>query len=157
MNILLAVDDSEFSEVATDTLISQCKAEDSEVRLLHVVEPFPTGLAEALGSKERPDFSAARVKQREKAKKLLAHATQKLERAGFTVDAAIEEGDPRNVILHEAEAWAADLIVLGSHGRTGLNHFLIGSVSETVVRHARCSVEIVRARFRDHSKTKREP
>jgi nucleotide-binding universal stress UspA family protein len=146
MKILLAIDDSEFSDLATDALILQAKVEGTEVRLLHVVESFPTALAETLGSKERPDFSGARMKQRDRAKKLLAKATQKLELAGFRVGVAIEEGDPRNIILREAEAWGADLIVLGSHGRTGLVHFLIGSVSETVARHALCSVEIVRGR-----------
>lgn len=46
--------------------------------------------------------------------------------------------------LEQASKWGADLIVLGSHGRKGLKHFLLGSVSETVARHAICSVEIVR-------------
>jgi nucleotide-binding universal stress UspA family protein len=47
-------------------------------------------------------------------------------------------------IVDRAAEWHADLIVLGSHGRHGLDRFLIGSVSEYVARHAPCSVEIVR-------------
>ena len=89
---------------------------------------------------------AARLKQRERAKEFVAYATRKLEGTGFKVSSSIEEGDARSVILREAEAWDADLIVLGSHGRTGLVRFLIGSVSEAVARHARCSVQIVRTR-----------
>jgi len=61
-----------------------------------------------------------------------------------SLTAAVEEGDPKSKILDTARDWDADLIVLGSHGRKGLQHFLMGSVSEAVARHAECSVEIVR-------------
>jgi nucleotide-binding universal stress UspA family protein len=54
-------------------------------------------------------------------------------------------GEPRAVILDTAKAWGADLIVLGSHGRRGLDRFLLGSVSEAVAIHANCSVQVVRA------------
>jgi nucleotide-binding universal stress UspA family protein len=59
---------------------------------------------------------------------------------------AIEEGDPKAVILDCAAKWPADLILLGPHGRKALERFLLGSVSEGVSRHATCSVQIVRAR-----------
>ena len=65
-------------------------------------------------------------------------------KAGFKVQTAVEEGDPKSKILDHATRWGADIIVLGSHGRKGFEHFLMGSVSESVVRHAPCSVEIVR-------------
>jgi nucleotide-binding universal stress UspA family protein len=146
MKVLLAIDDSLFSSVATDTLIAQVKTEGIEIRVLHVLEPFPKDLAEVMGSKEHPDFAFARLKLRERAKELVAKAARKLERAGFKVSSLIEEGDARSAILYQAEIWDADLIVLGSHGRTGLGRFLVGSVSEAVARHARCSVQIVRAR-----------
>ena len=66
--------------------------------------------------------------------------------AGFTLSSseATPIGDPRAFILDAAKTWAADLIVLGSHGRHGLERFLLGSVSEAVAVHAHCSVEIVR-------------
>jgi nucleotide-binding universal stress UspA family protein len=54
------------------------------------------------------------------------------------------EGDPKSQILDAAKEWRADMIVLGSHGRTGLGRFLMGSVSQDVVRHAHCSVEVFR-------------
>ena len=63
---------------------------------------------------------------------------------GLKVIAALEVGDAKSRILDVAEEWHADLIVLGSHGRKGVNRFLMGSVSEAVARHACCSVEIVR-------------
>jgi nucleotide-binding universal stress UspA family protein len=146
MRILLAVDDSKCSRAATNTLIAQAKTEITEICVLHVFEAFPAGLARRMGSRESPDFVAARFEQRKRAKELLARAAEKLRSAGFKVTTSIEEGDARNVILDYAETWRADLIVVGSHGRDGLGRFLMGSVSDAVARHARRSVEIVRPR-----------
>jgi nucleotide-binding universal stress UspA family protein len=56
----------------------------------------------------------------------------------------VMRGDAKSAILDDAKSWGADLIVMGSHGRRGLERFLVGSVSEAVLRHAHCSVEIVR-------------
>jgi nucleotide-binding universal stress UspA family protein len=63
-------------------------------------------------------------------------------------DQAIELGEPRTMILDTAKTWGADLIVLGSHGRRGMDRFLMGSVSEAVAIHAHCSVEVVRSNAR---------
>ena len=51
-----------------------------------------------------------------------------------------------SVIVDEAENWKADLIVVGSHGYTGIKKWLLGSVAQSVVSHAPCSVEVVRSR-----------
>ena len=56
----------------------------------------------------------------------------------------MREGDPRMEIVEEAKRSQADLIILGSHGRTGVARWLMGSVAEYVVRHAPCSVEVAR-------------
>jgi nucleotide-binding universal stress UspA family protein len=71
-------------------------------------------------------------------------AKRRLEVAHFTVTTEIRAGDARRVILDSAAEWHPDLIVLGSHGRHGLERLLLGSVSESVVRHASCSVSVVR-------------
>ena len=63
---------------------------------------------------------------------------------GLKVTTTVEQGDPKSKIIEAASKWHADLIVVGSHGRKGLEHFLLGSVSDAVARHAGCSVEIVR-------------
>ena len=84
------------------------------------------------------------AEQRREAEELVARAAQRLRDAGFQVTRAIEEGNPKVVIIDSAAEWAADLIILGSHGRKGLDRFLIGSVSEAVARQARCSVQIIR-------------
>jgi nucleotide-binding universal stress UspA family protein len=146
MRILLAFDDSKCSAAAAQTVRTQFKPEGTEVLLLHVVEAFPVSLAKQLGSRESPDFVAARVAQREQVKTLLARPEKELRLCGFKVAAVIKEGEARRVILDQAEKWKADLIVVGSHGRKGMDRFLLGSVSEAVARHARCSVQIVRIR-----------
>ena len=60
------------------------------------------------------------------------------------IDGQCVPGSPRTVILDEAETWGADLIVVGSHGYRAWERFLLGSVSQSVVSHAKCSVEVVR-------------
>ena len=83
-------------------------------------------------------------KLRKKGKVLLAQTAQALRTAGFKVATTTEEGNPKSVIVDFAAKWPADLIVMGSHGDKGFDRFLLGSVSESVVRHAPCSVQVVR-------------
>jgi nucleotide-binding universal stress UspA family protein len=80
----------------------------------------------------------------DQAKQLTSQAADRIGRSGLTVETAVRQGDPRTVIVDEAAEWGANLIVMGSHGRTGLKRFLLGSVAQAVVGHAPCSVEVVR-------------
>ena len=144
MKILLAIDDSKFSEAAIQALIAQAPPKGSEVRVLHVIEPLPAIYGGAEWGYVM-DWQAVTREQRKQAEALMARATQTLRAAGFQVTTAIEEGAPKAVILDSAAKWPADLILVGSHGRRALDRFLLGSVSEAVARHAPCSVQIVRA------------
>jgi nucleotide-binding universal stress UspA family protein len=67
---------------------------------------------------------------------------------------AVLAGNPKEVILEEAEKWNADLIVVGSHGRRGFKRFLLGSVSEAVAMNAHCSVVVVRNPARSSRKAR---
>ncbi len=80
---------------------------------------------------------------------MTARTAQMLADAGFKVSTSVATGDAKAVIVEEAAEWKADLIVLGSHGRTGLERFLLGSVSEAIAHDTRCSVEIVRLQPED--------
>jgi nucleotide-binding universal stress UspA family protein len=91
-----------------------------------------------------PELEKVWKAQRDQAKALLAKTAGKLRASGFNVMSTLEEGDPKSTIIDVASEWNADLIVLGSHGRKGLDRYLMGSVAESVARHANCSVEIVR-------------
>lgn len=144
MKILLPIDDSKYSQAAIDAVISQAKPGETEVRLLHVIEPTPV-YSEGPSWVYYPDYGGVRHDQREEAEGLIARAAERLREAGINVTTAVESGNPKVVLIDDAATWHADLIVLGSHGRKGLDHFLLGSVSEAVARHAPCSVQIVRA------------
>ena len=77
---------------------------------------------------------------------MLDAAVRELRNAGFRTSLRLALGDPKEQILKCADSWPADLIVLGSHGWTGYKRLLMGSVSDAVTRHARCSVAIIRKR-----------
>ena len=84
---------------------------------------------------------------RKQAQNLVDQALQRLKpNKSISVDASLLPGPPKTVILDEAESWGADLIVVGSHGYSAWKRFLLGSVSQAVVSHAKCSVEVVRCR-----------
>ncbi|MGB8493231.1 MAG: universal stress protein [Candidatus Acidiferrum sp.] len=142
--ILLAIDDSKFSEAASRLLIEQVRPDETEVRVLHVVEALPFLVARGTGGYDAAldEVKDARTKQ---AEDLVAKIAETLRAKGLKVSTAVAKGDPKSKILDTAEHWKADLIVLGSLGGTGLERFLMGSVSDAVVRHARCSVEIARS------------
>lgn len=97
-------------------------------------------------SSYRSIMDSLREARTEKAKDLVNKIAETLRSKNLKVSTDIIRGEPKSKILDAAEQWNAELIVLGSLGRTGLERFLLGSVSEAVAQHAQCSVEIVRSR-----------
>lgn len=136
MKILLAVDASKFSEAATQAVITQHQRPGTEVKVRHVVD-----LAQRMPKRYAEELRTETVKEGEA---LVAKAAERLRAAGIKVVTDVEEGDPRARIIDNAVRWPADLVILGSHGRTGLEYLRMGSVAEHVARHSPCSVEIVR-------------
>ncbi len=117
------------------------------MHVLHAVDleellPLPHDFAR--GTDYGPDVMTHVRHGRDAAEQLVSAAAERVTAAGFATVTAIREGDPRRVILDYAAEHECDWIVMGSHGRRGLGRFLMGSVSEAVARHARCSVLIVR-------------
>jgi len=148
VKVLLSIDDSVYSQAALRAVIAQSRSDGTEVRVLNVVEwpgDLPASLAFTPGAMAAGPIMDLHDETRRQAELRVASAAEQLRAAGFSVSHEVREGDARHVILEYAAEWRADLIVLGSHGRTGLDRFLIGSVSENVVRHAPCSVEVVRS------------
>ncbi len=140
MKVLFATDDSKFSEAAVKALIAQFRPEQTQVLVMHVVEPIAVSTPPQMATGYFPELAD----QLPHAKMLVQKKAEELAAAGFATESFIAEGNAKAAILDKAEAWSADLIVLGSHGRRGFGRFLLGSVSEAVARHAHCSVEIVR-------------
>lgn len=78
------------------------------------------------------------------AERRLQEMTDRLTAEGLSVDWVAREGDPSVIIVEEAENREVDLIAMGTHGRSGLRHLLLGSTAERVVQHAKCPVMTVR-------------
>jgi nucleotide-binding universal stress UspA family protein len=91
------------------------------------------------------DFEA-RTELLETANRLVQRVAERFSRNAFKVETLVREGDAGTEIVSEAETWPADLLIVGSHGYTGLKRLILGSVAHYVTNHAACSVEIVRAR-----------
>ena len=148
MRVLLAIDDSTCSEAATQAVIDRFPRGATEVLVVHVLEwpkVLPTSMEFAQGPGAADHILALHAEMRRRAQALIDRTRQRLEAAHVRAHGELFEGDPRDVILRSAEDWKPDVIVLGSHGRRGLERFLLGSVAEGVVRHAPCSVDVVRA------------
>lgn len=146
MKILLAVDGSPCSDAAVAEIGRRPWPEGSQVKVLTAFEiplpPTPEGWALPPSYFDDLDMAV-----RKHAKEVLERAVDKLisdQNKTIRVDGQFLPGPPRTVILDEAERWAADLIVVGSHGYRTWERFLLGSVSQAVVSHAKCSVEVVR-------------
>ena len=144
MKILLATDGSSCSDAAVEEVARRPWPDGSLLKVLTVFEPpmSPTPETWALPASYFEEIELALRKQ---GQNIVETALQKLKsNKALSLSSIIVLGSPRAVILDEAESWGADLIVLGSHGYGTWKRFLLGSVSQAVVSHAKCSVEVVR-------------
>jgi nucleotide-binding universal stress UspA family protein len=147
MKLLLAVDGSEFSDAAVEAVAQRPWPANSEVKVLTAIEPFTPYMTEVWATSN--DFWEEMDKAaKEQADKAINGALERLKAAKeqtLKISTEIVRGNAKHAILDEAEKWGADLLIIGSHGYTGLKRMLLGSVSQAIVSHAHCSVEIVRA------------
>ena len=146
MKILLAVDGSVCSDAAAQELAKRPWPPDTEVKVITVVEiPAPVGMEPWAMS---PDyFENLERTLRQAGQSVLDSTLPKLKTITdktLKISSEIIQGSPAQVIVDEAKSWGADLIILGSRGLGIWNRLLLGSVSNAVVHHAKCSVEVVR-------------
>ncbi len=138
--ILIAVDNSVSAEKAAKVGYQIAGRYNAEVGLLNIVEPAPP-IA-------NPDFGFAPAileiydNSIENSHVLLKEIESKFSNGSKTTYLSAVDTATAG-ILQQADEWKAELIVIGSHGRTGLNHFLMGSVAEHVARKSACPVLIV--------------
>jgi nucleotide-binding universal stress UspA family protein len=148
MHLLIATDGSRFSIDAARRAVALL-GRPERVTLLTVLTELPGDDAGGIeGSVYTPD------EQEQLWDDELREAGDELARtaaalSGTDVAKRVEIGDPANTICRVGEELDVDVIVLGSHGRTGLSRLFMGSVSEHVVRHATCPVLVVRERTPD--------
>ncbi len=134
--ILLATDGSREAQLAANTAADLANTTNSELHLVHVSELRPTFLAQ---TEEEP------AELQREAQRLLDEQLRRVEQAGGTVkEAHLRQGQADEEIVELAQSLVVGLIVMGSRGHGRLRRALLGSVSESVVRHAPCPVIIVR-------------
>jgi nucleotide-binding universal stress UspA family protein len=141
MRILIAVDDSSFSEGSLRSVISGIRSENAEALVLHVLEPVEPVPPPEMAQDYAPELEG----ERPRARALVERIAGELRTAGFSAKAEVLIGDATETILGRATEWRADLIAVGSHGKRSIRDFLLGSVAESVARRAGCSVLMVRS------------
>lgn len=142
IKILLATDGSECSQVAVRSVAERSWPAGTEFRVVSVPE-LSAQVLQMISHNAMDKLRGDAMKRAEDAE---AAAEEILADAGLTESGTVaaSAATPKELILQNAEEWGADLIVCGSHGRSGLSRFLLGSVSEAIASHAKCSVEIIR-------------
>ncbi len=149
MRILLAVDGAGHSEAACDAIGRQHFPSGSDVLVVSVVEPPYMGASFVEAGASLDLYEMLEKNARSRAADALAktaaalHATEGSN--SLHVTTKILAGSPKGAILDEAEAFGAELIIVGSHQHGKVEGFLLGSVAHAVALHAKCSVEIVRS------------
>ena len=139
--ILVAVDFSENSARALDAAIAYASKFGAHIELVHAFEsPLPAIYFPGVTSPEVEFLNAAR----NAAKAMLEGDQKRVQSAGIEVRTHLAEVPAAAAITQLAEEIAADLLVVGTHGHTGLSRVLMGSVAERTVRHAPCSVLVVK-------------
>jgi nucleotide-binding universal stress UspA family protein len=137
--LLLATDLSEASSSATDEAFELARQLQAALLVVSVIDPGSLLLP---GGRFRARIDQVRERREQLAQALVERGREE----GVEVSFLVWSGDPGDMIIEAAESEQVDMIVVGSHGRGAVGRFLIGSVSEFVVRHARCPVLVVRPR-----------
>ena len=147
MKIVLGFDDSPHAQAALEWIRQQSWPAATRIVVVSAVRapvtayaevyapavPYPTELVEELTRHHE---------------ELTMRSEGELRDAGFATSARVMQGDPREVLVDMAKSEGADLLVVGSHGRTGLAKLVLGSVASHVVAHAPCTVVVVKHRMR---------
>jgi nucleotide-binding universal stress UspA family protein len=137
--LLLATDLSEASASATEEAFDLAARLGSRLLVVSVIDP---GSLQLPGGRFRARVDQVRARREQLAQVLVERGRAE----GIDVSFLVWTGDPGDMIVEAAEAEHADMVLVGSHGRGVVGRFLLGSVSEHVVRHAPCPVLVVRPR-----------
>lgn len=136
--ILIAVDSSEFAMNAAKKGFELARETNAQVAAVYVVDS-----AKAIANLDAGilPMDTEQIYQKE-GEETMKHLDEIFEGPGELTH-FLPEGNPQEEIVNTSEQWGADLVVIGTHGRTGLAHFLVGSIAESVVRHSKVPVMVV--------------
>ncbi|MCS3457662.1 universal stress protein [Aeromonas rivuli] len=136
--LLCPVDFSQMSQPVLDYAVFMAKSHNASLKLIHVVDQL-----HGFDSYKILHMTAIEITH-----EMERHAKEEIQRLIETLpisaDFVVRFGRAADEIVAQAKEDKVDLVVMGSHGRSGISHLLVGSVAESVVRHAPCPVLIVR-------------
>jgi nucleotide-binding universal stress UspA family protein len=139
-HILLPVDFSDVTPKAVEVAVHLARVFSASLTLLHVASPNPDFVGYEPGPQSVRDQVARHLHEEHRQ---LQELDRQVETAGLKSTALLVQGYPAEKILQEAARLGADLIVVGSHGRGALRQLLVGSVTDGVLRGAKCPVLVV--------------
>ncbi len=152
MKVLFATDGGKQCDAAVESIQRLALAEGDEIKVISVVDMALPMAIDIYGG-FLPDTSEIEKTARENAAKTVSETSEKLrsyaESGKVKVSTDVLFGSPDSRIVETAEEWSADLIVVGSHGYSRWERLLLGSVSDSIVHHAPCSVLVVRTNTTD--------
>ena len=148
MKIVLAIDGSEFSKVAVKELAKFSLPQGSEISIINVYEHPAMSTPELISTTDTLDvYYREFIANAEKlGEKIVSDAVLIIseKNSSITITRSVVSGLPKKEILEKAESFDADLIVVGSQGQGAFSRLLLGSVSQYLATHAKCSVMIVK-------------
>jgi nucleotide-binding universal stress UspA family protein len=141
--ILVPVDGSTTAQLAVEKALGLAQKFDSLVSVIYIIDPYPfTGVGTDFAYGQTEYLSAATAE----GNAAISAAKTQLEAAGIAVETAVIEAHATwRGVVQTAQDQQADLIVMGSHGRSGLEKLVLGSVTQAVLAHTNCPVLVVRA------------
>jgi nucleotide-binding universal stress UspA family protein len=143
MKIVLGVDDSAHSQAALEYVRKTPWPTDTQVIVVSSV-PLPVGLLSGLTPVTGMEVGVWLKELTTLHTQLVAASEKSLQSAGLATRGEVPQGDPRECLVEVAKKERADLVILGSHGRSGLGRLLLGSVASHVVAHSPCSVLVIK-------------
>jgi nucleotide-binding universal stress UspA family protein len=141
VRIIIGIDGSKYANAAVQVVASRNWPRGTEVRLVNGMWNIPAAAPDHT-LKPIADWIA---RENARVKEALDSAFKTLKLAGVNTSVVVKDEEPKVLLCNEAESWGADCIFVGSRGLSGMERFLIGSVSSAVAARAHCSVEVIRA------------
>ncbi len=137
--ILCPIDFSAPSRNALRYASEFAKAMNAKITVMHVIQPQP------IAADVNVPYVPLEVDLEKNAREELEHLVKETVQEGVLVEQIIAFGLPSDCVIAQAKKENVDLIILGTHGRTGISRLLMGSTAESVIRHAACPVLVVKA------------
>lgn len=143
MKVIIGIDESIYSDAALRMVKEMHWPRDTRFIVLSAA-PVDVPAYSMLGIGGAATLEGIQQEGMHERDLLTARAANELVRCGFDATSRVQIGDPRDVIVTLAENEKADLVIVGSHGRTGLPRLVMGSVASYVVSHAPCGVLVAK-------------